>query len=161
MFSVCQSVQEGLPTQQYSVTIRMTCTFRKLLWKHQGPYCAFFPQISPFKFLILKVQYNLLNIFYPWTIKTSSYCQLNTAIHILCWLVQEEEVNTQRYRSMTVEPNSLLNGYVVKCNHESWISRSNNTFRISYTNITFSKYRVGRKRIIKILRVKMHVLRSA
>jgi hypothetical protein len=31
MFSVCQSVQEGLLTQQCSVTFRMTCIFRKFL----------------------------------------------------------------------------------------------------------------------------------
>jgi hypothetical protein len=98
----------------------MTCIFRKFLWKHQSSYCAFFPQTSPFKFLVLKVQYNLLNILrvYPWTIKTSSYCQSNTTIHILGWLVQEEGVNMQIYRSKTVELNSLLNGYVVERNYE-------------------------------------------
>jgi hypothetical protein len=118
MFSICLSVQQWLLTQQYIVTFWMTCIFIKLLWKHQSSYCPFFPQTSPFKFLILKVQCNLLNILYPWTITTSSYCQSNTTIHILGWLVQEEEVNMQRYRNTTFKPNSLLNGYIVKHNYE-------------------------------------------
>lgn len=34
MFSACQSVQEGLLTQQYSIRFRKTCIFRTLLCKH-------------------------------------------------------------------------------------------------------------------------------